>query len=87
MDQEAFKLIFPPNADSDLMHRVLNYMEDVYRYLQNRQFGSIENIDHYSNGIFGVNIKSKHLRGEVKSELIRQLKKHNLNEIGVIENV
>lgn len=85
MFQDAFKLQFPQNADSNISHRALNYIEDIYRYLENRQLGTIEDIDNYLGGEFYVKLESKRCLGEVKKEIKRQLIKHNLTDICKIQ--
>ena len=51
----------------------MNYIEDIFRYLEDHQLGTIDEIDSYSNGEFIVKIKSKRKLGEIKREIIRLL--------------
>jgi len=47
---------FPSPAPTEFMHRALNFMEDVYRYLRDNPFGSVDDIDHYHTGQFVVRL-------------------------------
>lgn len=62
----------------------MNYIEDIFRYLEDHQLGTIDEIDSYSNGEFIVKIKSKRKLGEIKREIIRLLNQHNLSGDGTI---
>lgn len=62
----------------------MNYIEDIFRYLEDHQLGTIDEIDSYSNGKFIVRIKSKRKLGEIKREVIRVLNQHNLSIEGTI---
>ena len=59
----------------------MNYIEDIFRYLEDHQLGTIDEIDSYSNGEFIVKIKSKR---KLKREIIRLLNQHNLSGDGTI---
>ncbi|MCU7805090.1 MAG: hypothetical protein KZQ92_23050 [Candidatus Thiodiazotropha sp. (ex Lucinoma borealis)] len=85
MLKEAIKIQFPQEPDPNVRNRALNYIEDIFRYLEDRQLGTIDEIDSYANGEFIVKIKSKRNLGEIKHEIIRVLNKHNLSGEGTIK--
>lgn len=84
MLRDAIQIQFPQSPDPNIRNRALNYIEDIYRYLEDRQLGTIDEIDSYSNGEFIVRIKSKRSLGEIKREIIRILNQHNLSKEGTI---
>ena len=87
MSKTAIKINFPQDANPDVKNRALNYVEDVFRYLEDHQLGTIDNIDCYLNGEFFVKIKSKRLLGEIKSEIVYLLNQHNLSGEGIVNVV
>ena len=66
------------------MHRALNFMEDVYRYLRDNPFGSVDDIDHYHTGQFVVTLSSSRHLGEVRQKLDKLLRHHKLEGDAVI---
>ncbi|MEW8072812.1 MAG: hypothetical protein AB2826_20545 [Candidatus Thiodiazotropha sp.] len=84
MLKEAIQIDFPQDPDPNIRNRALNYIEDIFRYLEDHQLGTIDEIDSYSNGKFIVRIKSKRKLGEIKREVIRVLNQHNLSIEGTI---
>lgn len=84
MLKEAINIKFPQDPDPNIRNRALNYIEDIFRYLEDHQLGTIDEIDSYSNGEFIVRIKSKRKLGEIKREIIRLLNQHNLAGEGAI---
>lgn len=87
MLKEAIKIQFPQDPDPNIRNRALIYIEDIYRYLEDLQLGTIEEIDSYGNGSFIVKINSKRQLGEIKREIIRVLNQHNLSGEGTINLV
>ena len=75
---------FPAPAPSDLMHRALNYIEDVYRELTEGDIGSVDDIDHYAAGRFVVRVASSRHLGEVISVISKLLDRHKLKEHAVV---
>jgi hypothetical protein len=66
------------------MHRVLNFIEDVYRGVKDRDIGSVSDIDHYGSGTFVVHASSSRYLGEVRALVSKQLKKHMLDADAVV---
>jgi hypothetical protein len=77
-------LKFPSPASSDVMHRVLNFIEDVDREIQRAEIGAVRDINHYASGEFLVDISSTRRLGEVNSVISRLLKHHHLEQQATI---
>lgn len=87
MLRDVVLIQFPQNPGRNIRNRALNYIEDVYGYLEDHQLGTIDEIDSYSNGEFIVKIKSKRSLGEIKREISRIMNQHNLTEEGTINMI
>jgi len=75
----AFEIQFPPTAAPELMHRALNFLEDVYREIEAKSIGAVESdIDHYASGRFVVRVSSARYLGQVSSLISTLLGQHKL---------
>ena len=84
MAKPVFMIQFPSPASPDLMHRVLNYAEDVFRGLRDKGIGSIDDIDNYASGCFIVRVSASRHIGEVSSLISSLLVHHNLESQGIV---
>lgn len=66
------------------MHRVLNFVEDIYRLVEKPGLGSVRDIDHYGNGCFTVRVASARHLGEVSTTVLRLLRQHMLEQDAVV---
>ena len=66
------------------MHRVLNFIEDVWRMARDQEIGSVDDIDHYGVGTFTVRVSSTRHLGEVLSLISKLLKQHMLERDAVV---
>jgi len=81
----TFVIQFPSPASPDLMHRVLNFVEDVYRELRDRRIGFLDrDIDHYASGRFVVRVSSSRYLGDVSSLISNLLGQHNLGNDAIV---
>jgi hypothetical protein len=76
---------FPHPADSGIVHRALNFIEDVYRQTENLNLASVEDIDHYRDGEFTITVTAKRNIGEVMQIVRKQLNQHNLMDLATIK--
>jgi hypothetical protein len=71
----------------DLMHLVLNLLEDVWRYANEYSLGPVSNIDHYADGRFTVSVSTKRGLGEMQLALRKLLRQHWLENQVVVSRV
>jgi hypothetical protein len=84
MSKPIIHIQFASPAPPELMHRVLNFMEDVYRATRDAGTAETGDIDHYSTGLFIVRIASARRIGEVSSLVGKLLKQHHLESEAVV---
>jgi hypothetical protein len=78
MAKPSLHIQFASPASPDLMHRVLNFIEDVYRAVEEKGIGTVDDIDHYGAGLFVVRVAATRHIGEVRSLTTALLKRHML---------
>jgi len=84
MAQPVLKIQFPSPASPDLVHRALNFVEDVYRGANSQNIGSVDDINHYGSGIFLVQVSSTRHFGEMRLLISKLLKRHMLEAEAVV---
>ncbi len=80
-------LQFPSPASPDLMHRVLNFVEDVWRYARDEKLGSVSDINHYSTGRFTVTVSTKRKLGDMQRQIAKLLRTHMLTHDCVVSRL
>ena len=78
MAKPVVQIQFASPAPSEFMHRVLNFIEDVWRIARDQEIASVDDIDHYGVGTFIVRVSSTRHLGEVLSLISKLLKQHML---------
>ena len=84
MAKPAIAIQFPSPATPELMHRALNFIEDVFRFTRDNGLGSVDDIDHYRDGCFIVSISASRYLGEVHREISKLLRQHMLDADAVV---
>lgn len=84
MTKPTIRIQFPNPAPSEIMHRALNLIEDIYREADPKNLGTFDDIDHYGKGYFIFRVSSKRKIGEIMSVIKKQLEQHNLSESAVV---
>lgn len=84
MPKPSVLLKFQSPAPPDLMHRVLNFVEEVHVEAQRKGIGAIRDIDHYAAGEFPVELTSSRHLGEVKTLIARLLRNHHLESEALV---
>jgi hypothetical protein len=84
MAKPILEIQFSPSASPCLVHRALNFIEDVFREAEGQNIGSINDIDHYGSGIFFVQVSSIRHLGKMHSLISKLLKKHMLETEAVV---
>jgi hypothetical protein len=80
-------LQFPSPASPELMHRVLNFVEDVWRFANDQKLGSVSDIDHYATGRFTVTVSTKRKLGDMQRAIQQLLSKHMLEHEAVVSHL
>ena len=84
MAKPVISIQFPSPASPELMHRALNFIEDVFRYARDNALGSVEDIDHYRSGQFLVTVTATRHLGSMLTEISRLLRQHMLEADAVV---
>ena len=87
MAKPIISIQFPSPAQPELMHRALNFIEDVYRFLRDNAAGSVDDIDHYRSGQFIVKPSSSRILGQVRNEIAKLLRQHKLEGDAVVSRL
>jgi hypothetical protein len=87
MAKPIISIQFPSPAPPDLMHRALNFIEDVYRFLRDNAAGSVDDIDHYRSGQFIVKPSNSRYLGQVRHEITKLLRHHKLEGDAVVSRL
>lgn len=66
------------------MHRVLNFVEDVWRHANEFSLGSVSDIDDYANGRFTVTVFKKRKLADMQRAIQRLLRQHMLEHEVVV---
>jgi hypothetical protein len=66
------------------MHRVLNFIEEVYREAREAGIGTDDDIDHYGSGRFVVRVAATRRTGEMRTLVSALLKRHMLEHDAVV---
>lgn len=83
----ALVLQFPTPASPELVHRVLNFVEDVCRLVTAQDLGSVSQINHYSIGRFVVTVSKKDKLGETQLQIQKLLRRHLLVSECVVSRI
>jgi len=78
MAKPVISIQFPSPATPELMHRAMNFIEDVFRYARDNAVGSVDDIDHYRSGQFIVRVTATRYLGGMLSEISKLLRQHML---------
>lgn len=70
-----------------MMHRALNFIEDVFRFAADTGIGSVDDIDHYRDGKFIVAVKAQRHLGKMHDEIGRLLRQHMLEGDAVVSRL
>jgi hypothetical protein len=84
MAKPVLQIQFVSPAPSELMHRALNFIEDVYRMAKEQDIGAVDDIDHYGSGTFVVRVSSARQLGEMRSLVSKLLRQHKLEGDAVV---
>jgi hypothetical protein len=69
------------------MHRVLNFVEDVWRYARDEKLGSVSDIDHYASGRFTVSVSTKRKLSDMERQIAKLLRTHMLTHDCVVSRL
>jgi len=78
---------FPHPTTPELMHRAMNFIEDVFRYAEDNALGTVADIDHYRTGQFVVTLSASRHLGEMNREISKLLRQHMLESDAVISRL
>ena len=81
----VFEVRFPSPASPDLMHKALNFIEDVYREVEALGVGEVSDIDHYGNGVFTITLTRNRQAGTIRKLLIKSLSHHMLTHDAIVK--
>jgi hypothetical protein len=87
MAKPIIAIQFPSPAKPEMMHRALNFMEDVFRFAQDRDIASVSDIDHYGAGQFIVKISASRHLGKMQCEIFKLLREHMLEGDAVVSRL
>lgn len=87
MPKPVLYIQFASPASSEFMHRVLNFIEDVYRDAGKSAIGTVDDIDHYGSGTFVVRVAATRHIGEMRALISRLLTRHMLEHDAVVTRV
>jgi hypothetical protein len=84
MAKPVIAIQFPSPATPQMMHRAMNFIEDVFRFAEDKAIGSVNDIDHYRDGRFIVTISASRHFGEMHREISKLLRQHMLEGNAVV---
>ena len=76
-----------PRPPTDVMHRVLNFIEDVDREARDQGIGAVDDIDHYGSGVFVARVVASRHLGAMSSLITRLLRHHRLEGNARVERL
>ena len=87
MAKPTLQIQFASPAPVELMHRVLNFIEDVWRIARNEGIASVSDIERYGAGTFVVQVSAPRHLGEVRAMITKCLKHHRLESKAAVTRV
>jgi hypothetical protein len=84
MAKPTLEIRFPP-PPTEVMHRALNFIEDVDRDARSQGIGAVDDIDHYGSGMFVVRIVASRHLGTMSSMIAKLLRQHMLEGYAIVE--
>ena len=84
MAKPTLHIRFPP-PPTEVMHRALNFIEDVDREARTQNIGAVDDIDHYGSGVFVIRVDASRHLGAMSSLIAKLLRQHMLEADATIE--
>jgi len=84
MAKPVIAIQFPHPAPPEMMHRAMNFIEDVFRFAKDNELGSVDDIDHYRDGRFTVTISASRHLGAMHRQISKLLRQHMLEADAVV---